>query len=121
MDKPKKQTQSVNWLRFSLVTVGTTLSLVACSTMERSVTLGIASGAALGAGLDYLLEAGIRPRLRISAGVGAAIGGVASYFIHDGLSKRDDNVRRDTLFNLGNHGIGIPATNRGTSPMLVIL
>ena len=65
--------------------------------MERSVTLGIASGAALGAGTGLLIGGGDQTEAAlISAGVGAAIGGVASYFIHDGLSKRDDTVRRDT-------------------------
>ena len=74
--------------------------------------LGVGTGAAAGTGVG--LAVGGRNRTEatlISAGVGAILGGVTSYLIHGQLEKRDDVVRRDTLFNLENHGI--TRTNSG--------
>ncbi len=79
-------------------------ALVGCSTMEKSVALGVFSGLATGAGVGLAAHARTRGTL-ITAGVGAAVGGLASYLIHGEMEKRDDRTRRDTLFNLENHGI----------------
>ena len=81
-------------------------SIAGCSSMERSVTLGVVSGATVGTGVGLI--AGGRNKTEttlISAGVGALVGGITSYIIHGQLEKHDDKVRRDTLFNLEDHGI----------------
>ena len=41
--------------------------------------------------------------------IGGAIGGVASYFLHNILEQRDDRTRRDTLFNLEKFNVSAPS------------
>lgn len=88
---------------FGLIAIG---FLLGCSSMEKSVSLGVASGAAAGTGFGLAIGGEDRTKSTlISAGVGALLGGITSYVIHGSLDKRDDTVRRDTLFNLESHGI----------------
>lgn len=102
--KNRTHTEIFGVLRIGVV--GMLATLVGCSTMERSVLLGVGSGAAAGVGVGLMSadpdkgEASL-----IGAGVGAVVGGIASYLIHGSLEKRDEGTRRDTLFNLENHGV----------------
>jgi hypothetical protein len=41
----------------------------------------------------------------VGLGIGALVGGLASYFIHGSLTDRDNETRKDTLFNLEKHGV----------------
>jgi hypothetical protein len=80
--------------------------------MERSVMLGVGTGAAMGTGVGLAVGGQNRTEATlISAGIGALVGGFSAYLIHGQLDKRDDGVRRNTLFNLENHGI--TRTNSG--------
>jgi hypothetical protein len=106
MNDPKKLTQVEVWSFRSVLAVGVALALVGCASMEQSVMLGVGTGVAMGTGVG--LAAGGNNKTEttlISAGIGALVGGVGAYLIHGGLEKRDNSVRRNTLFNLENHGI----------------
>lgn len=83
------------------------LALTGCSTLNRSVMTGAVTGAGAGAiigdqtGNDSKTTA-------LSAAIGAVVSGIAGYFIHKGIEKRDDKVRRDTLFNLDKNDVSVP-------------
>ncbi len=83
-----------------LSTLTISLLLTGCSSVRKSVTLGVGSGIATG----LLLGNGDSERARKGAAIGALIGGLGSYFIHKRLDKRDAKIRRETLFNLDKFG-----------------
>lgn len=112
MRSKKNRSQSGNRVCNAFLVVGTVVSLLGCSSMERSVTLGVGTGAAVGTGVGLIAGGHNKTETTlISAGVGALVGGITSYIIHGQLEKRDDSVRRNTLFNLENHGL--TRTNSG--------
>ncbi|NOT77739.1 MAG: hypothetical protein HOP07_01905 [Bacteriovoracaceae bacterium] len=85
-------------------------TLASCSTMKGSMVLGIGTGAALGG----ISASAMAQRNKGSAAiqgalVGGAIGGIASYFLHNSLEQRDDRTRRDTLFNLEKFNVSAPS------------
>ena len=73
--------------------------------MRESLILGAGTGAVIG-GVAGSQGSGDRSENAIQ---GAVIGGVAvglaSYFIHGALEKRDANVRRETLMNLEHYDV----------------
>lgn len=82
------------------------ISFVSCSTMKDSVSLGMATGAATGLGAGAIASKNKKTKgMLIGAGVGAAVGGLSSYIIHKLLGKRDNKVRKDTLFNLEKYNV----------------
>lgn len=87
--------------------------------MKDSITLGVVSGAATGAASASMFSHTDKGEKALSgAAVGALVGGIASYFIHGSLEKRDANVRRKTLFNLENFGVTERNSNSEGSPYL---
>jgi hypothetical protein len=84
-----------------ITSLSLTLTLTSCSSMKKSVSLGLTSGAITGLAVQ---SSGGKNNLQ-GAAIGAAIGGIASYFTHKGLKKRDDQTRRETLFNLDKFGV----------------
>lgn len=40
--------------------------------------------------------------------IGAAVGGIAAYFIHSGMEDRDARIRKETLFNLDKFNVSRP-------------
>lgn len=93
---------------FILIVLGAFVT-TGCSTMRDSLVVGTTSGAAAGAiaGASMNKQARRKGALQ-GALVGGAISAVASYFIHKGLEKRDNKVRRKTLFNLDKFGVDYP-------------
>ncbi len=75
-----------------------------CSSTRKSIALGLAAGAGTGAAIGAISSPHGKGAMTGLA-VGALVGGIASYFIDKGLQDRDKNVRRDTLFNLEEHGV----------------
>jgi hypothetical protein len=100
------------------------LSLVGCSTMRESLVVGAGSGAAAGAiGASAMAEQNKGGAALQGALIGGAIGGIASYFLHKGFEKRDDRVRRETLFNLEKFNVSTPTgfqSSPATGPGLTI-
>lgn len=76
------------------------VTLVGCTTMRESIIMGVASGAVMGAAIGSSAESRDSQSTQNGAAIGALVGGIASYFIHEGLEERDSKVRRETLFNL---------------------
>ena len=70
------------------------------------MSLGVAIGTVTGATSLALIshETKKDKGAFIGALSGAVVGGVASYFIHKGLQKRDAKIRKATLFNLDKYG-----------------
>ncbi len=75
-----------------------------CSSTRKSIALGLAAGAGTGAAIGSISSPHGKGAMTGLA-IGALVGGIASYFIDKGLQDRDQNVRRDTLFNLEKHGV----------------
>ena len=82
------------------------VALVGCSSMERAVMFGVASGAVVGTSAGLMVGGDDQTESAlIGLGIGAVVGAIASYAIQGGIDKHDDETRRETLFNLENHGI----------------
>ena len=96
---------------FCVVWIGFLLSFLfcfGCASARKSVYLGVTTGALTGAGSLALMshESKRDKGALIGALSGALVGGVAGYFIHGELEKRDAKVRKATLFNLDKYGPG---------------
>lgn len=86
------------------------LLLVGCSSVHRSLAVGIGSGLVLGAANGAIIQSEHRGHMMIqSALIGGALGGLVSYFVHNGVEKRDDRIRRETLFNLEKFNVLTPS------------
>lgn len=87
----------------------TSLLSSSCSTTRKSISLGIGTGAVTGATIGATIGAmSNRDQSKgtmMGLGIGALVGGLASYFIHGSLVDRDNETRKDTLFNLEKHGV----------------
>jgi hypothetical protein len=93
-----------------------------CSTTKKSLALGLATGAGTGAIMGSAISNDHGKGAMAGMAVGALVGGIASYFIDKGMQERDQDTRRDTLFNLEKHGVFGQRTsseNRSNSPYIV--
>lgn len=98
-------------LRHTLACYLIGVQLSGCSTMSKSLLVGAGSGAALGtaAGVGFSSHDRGGGAWK-GALIGAGVGLVSSYFIHNGLEERDATTRRETLLNLERFGVeGIPS------------
>jgi hypothetical protein len=92
------------------------ISLLSCSTMRESIILGAGTGAASGAiGAATLADQKKGHAAVQGALIGGAIGSIFSFFFHRGIKKRDDRVRRETLFNLEKYNVSTPSGYQGSS------
>lgn len=84
------------------------IPMMGCTTMKESLLLGAVSGAATGAAINNSVDRANPNAATNGALAGAVVGLAASYFIHDGLEKRDSRVRRETLLNLDKFNVSRP-------------
>lgn len=92
------------------------VSMVGCSTMRESLIVGAGTGAATGAiGASSFADRNKGQAALQGALIGGAIGSIASYFLHKGIDKRDDRVRRETLFNLEKFNVSTPSGYQSSS------
>jgi hypothetical protein len=101
----------------ALLTAAALLSS-SCSSTRKSIALGLATGAGTGAAIGAFTSPHGKGATTGLA-VGALVGGIASYFIDKGMQDRDQNVRRDTLFNLEKHGVfgsDLPSSSKSSAP-----
>lgn len=96
------------------------LMFASCSTTRKSIALGVGTGAVSGASLGALTNKDHSKGALVGLGIGALVGGIASYFIHGGLESRDKETRKETLFNLEKHGVfgNAPEENNIQSPWI---
>lgn len=93
--------------------VGLMSLAVGCATMKQSLMTGVATGAVTGLVLGPVVDrSGSDARLG-GALIGAAVGGIAAYFIHDGIEARDARIRKETLFNLDKFNVSRPNSGSG--------
>lgn len=76
-----------------------------CSTTRKSIAFGVGTGAASGATIGAMTNKDHSQGALMGLGIGALVGGIASYFIHGGLEDRDKETRKETLFNLEKNGV----------------
>jgi hypothetical protein len=76
-----------------------------CASIERSTLLGAGTGAAMGAVSASVMSQGDHQQSLQGAGIGALVGGITGYILHRVIDNKEDQVRRETLFNLESHGI----------------
>lgn len=77
-----------------------------CASMKDSVWTGVGAGAAIGAGAGTASNHRDRGKgAAVGALVGAAVGALSGHFIHKGLETRDDDTRKETLFNIDKFGV----------------
>jgi hypothetical protein len=80
-----------------------------CATMKQSLVTGIATGAVTGLVIGPVVDRSGSDAKLGGALIGAAVGGIAAYFIHDGIEARDARVRKETLFNLDKFNVSRPS------------
>lgn len=83
--------------------IGTSLG---CSSLEKTSLLGMTTGVSIGVIANETMnpESDSKSRMR-SAGIGALVGIASGLLLHKVIKKKEDKVRRETLFNLEAHGI----------------
>ena len=80
------------------------VAVVGCSSMTKSISLGMGIGMAGGAASGALI-AQRKGKAAIEMGIIAAIlGGLSGHFIHRGIEREGERVRRETLLNLESYG-----------------
>lgn len=81
------------------------LTLNGCATLRDSLILGTGSGAVIGGVIGSQARGDKSENAIKGAVIGGAVLGLASYVIHNSLEKRDERVRRETLFNLDHYEV----------------
>ena len=76
--------------------------LNSCATTSRSVVLGVSAGAATGAATGAVMRGDGKGATFGGLALGV-VGGLSGYFFHKSLERRDENVKRETIFNLENY------------------
>jgi hypothetical protein len=85
-----------------------------CSTIRDSLIVGTTSGMATGALIGASMNSKEKSQAALQGAlIGGAISAVASFFIHKGIEKRDNKIRRETLFNLDKFGVDYPKNYSG--------
>lgn len=82
--------------------------LMGCASMKQSLVAGVATGAATGLMLGPVVDRSGSDAKLGGALIGVAVGGIAAYFIHDGMESRDARIRKETLFNLDKFNVSRP-------------
>ena len=96
-------------MKIKIIFLCLTFLITSCSTLKSSLTTGIVSGTAIGAGAGAIGSPKGRGKgALVGALLGGIIGGIGSYVLHKQSEKRDEKVRRETLFNLGKNNVAIP-------------
>jgi hypothetical protein len=79
--------------------------------MKETIITGVATGAVAGLVLGPAIDRRSPDAKVGGALIGAAVGGIAGYFIHKELDDRDAKVRKETLFNLDKFNVSRPNGN----------
>lgn len=95
------------------------IPMMGCTTMKESLLLGGVSGAATGAAINNSVDRDNPNAATNGALAGVVVGLAASYFIHEGLEKRDSRVRRETLLNLDKFNVSHPAVQESDEDFYV--
>ena len=81
------------------------ISISSCSTLNKSVLLGASTGALGGAYIGKLHSKEYKNSTEIGILTGLLFGAAGGYFLYKESEKRNEKIRRETLFNLDKHGI----------------
>ena len=81
-----------------------------CASMKQSLIAGAATGAVTGLVLGPVVDRSGSDAKLGGALIGAAVGGIAAYFIHSGMEDRDARIRKETLFNLDKFNVSRPTS-----------
>ena len=91
-----------------IVLIGLVLGAFGCATMKETIITGVAAGAVTGLMLGPAIDRKSPDANIGGALIGAAVGGIAGYFVHKDLENRDAEVRKETLFNLDKYNVSRP-------------
>ena len=91
------------------ITLILSFSLLGCSTVTKSTFVGAGVGFGTGIVSGAMINPGHRNKAALYTGLSMGlIGGIVGYFSHKELEKRDERVRRKTLFDLEQYEVSMP-------------
>ena len=102
-------------LKKTILILSVAVFATGCASMKESLVVGAGSGAAIGAGIGSSSNQKNRGKgAAVGALIGAAVGLIGGRAVHKSLEKRDNETRKQTLFNIDKFGVS--GANGGFSP-----
>lgn len=94
-----------------LLTMILTLLTTGCASTSKSTLFGMSVGIGAGALTGAIVTKNKKDTMKGALALGL-VGALAGWFSHEALEKRDERVRKETIFNLEKFGVQMPYMNQ---------